>query len=373
MLLKNGIRNSKLDVKKVKSDFEQQTYEGYNIFDGELENGTYSSGNSTYSSNNKRTKNFIEIEENTNYVFSLNGNPYKVVLNFYDSDKQWIDASDNIQGTINYSGYFTTPANAKYLRFRSFADDFELFGSANLMVFKNISGIGNRPFEPYVGGIPSPNPDYPQEMKVVTGTTEVVISEDEETLSTQQIRLGEIELGEIGEYKDEIIKENGDYYLVKNIKKIPISSEYQWGYVGEINVAYAQGGFESDWKIGTSQIICKSDYYLGQPNTNASANLIDFHICFYYTHAQKRIYVKDSRFSRIADFISWLNSLETSPLIYYVLNEPTKTKITDTDLISDLNNLKLPEDIEDINNLTLTVSGNLAGKLEFSYQQRIII
>ena len=31
-------------------------------------------------------------------------------------------------------------------------------------------------FEPYVGGIPSPNPDYPQDVNVVTGTQKVIVS-----------------------------------------------------------------------------------------------------------------------------------------------------------------------------------------------------
>lgn len=220
-------------------------------------------------------------------------------------------------------------------------------------------------------GIPSP--EEPKEIKVVTGTTSVVISEDGETLSTQQIRLGDIELAEIGDYKDSIIKEDGDYYLVKNINKINISPNYTWGYVSASHVAYAQSGISVDWKTGLNEIICKSDYYLGVGNTNSSATLLNNECCFYFNHLQTRLYVRDDRFNSAIEFTNWLSSLTNLPLVYYILEESTKTKITDTDLISDLNNLKLPEDIEDINNLSLTVSGNLAGKLEFTYQKRIII
>lgn len=46
-------------------------------------------------------------------------------------------------------------------------------GTASPMILHNVSTVTD--FEPYVGGIPSPNPDYPQDINVVTGDSTVVI------------------------------------------------------------------------------------------------------------------------------------------------------------------------------------------------------
>ena len=76
-------------------------------------------------------------------------------------------------------------------------------------------------YEPYTGGIPSPNPGYPQEVEVVTGNVEVTISNENNTESkTLPVSLGNIELCKIGNYQDVFIKENNDWKIPNKTIKI---------------------------------------------------------------------------------------------------------------------------------------------------------
>ena len=76
-------------------------------------------------------------------------------------------------------------------------------------------------YEPYTGGIPSPNPSYPQEVEVVTGNVEVTISNENSTESkTLPVSLGNIELCKIGNYQDVFIKENNDWKIPNKTIKI---------------------------------------------------------------------------------------------------------------------------------------------------------
>lgn len=107
---------------------------GKNIFDGDIELGTFSSGDNVNSTTFYRSKNYIKVMPNTNYAFSNNGIARRLVINFYTDEKVWIDYSDNRAGTINYTGKFTTPNNCYYIKFRSFTDDFNIWENENLQL-----------------------------------------------------------------------------------------------------------------------------------------------------------------------------------------------------------------------------------------------
>lgn len=92
----------------------------HNLFDGELELGMYdaSTGEKTTNNNNYRNKNFIEVEPNTTYTFSINGASQKYVVYNYTNDEKLINVSTLTSGT------FTTPDNCNYINFRCFNSDF---------------------------------------------------------------------------------------------------------------------------------------------------------------------------------------------------------------------------------------------------------
>ena len=64
-------------------------------------------------------------------------------------------------------------------------------------------------YEPYTGGIASPNPNYSQDIEVVTGENTITISNEDNTESQAfNIDLGNLELCKKEGYQDYIYKEN---------------------------------------------------------------------------------------------------------------------------------------------------------------------
>ena len=64
-------------------------------------------------------------------------------------------------------------------------------------------------YEPYTGGITSPNPDYPQDIEIVTGENTITISNEDNTENqTFNIDLGNLELYKIKNLQDYIYELN---------------------------------------------------------------------------------------------------------------------------------------------------------------------
>ena len=73
--IKNVTGNNKIIIK------------GKNIFDGDIELGTFSNGDNVNSTTLYRSKNYIKVMPNTNYTFSNNGIARRLVINFYTDEK----------------------------------------------------------------------------------------------------------------------------------------------------------------------------------------------------------------------------------------------------------------------------------------------
>ena len=118
---------------------------------------------------------------------------------------------------------FTIPANfddadtMPYFGVRLYADPQSSVEFTNLILTVDNEDMT---YESYVGGIPSPNPDYPQDINVVTGTQTITLTDgvvsDDFTLS-----LDITELCKIGDYQDFIYQDaDGDWYVHKETNKI---------------------------------------------------------------------------------------------------------------------------------------------------------
>jgi hypothetical protein len=93
---------------------------GKNLFDGQLELGSYGgSGDRTSTTNTYRNINPIFVSPNTTYTFSINGTTQKYVVLFYDINKNYISQNSSLT-----TGTFTTPNNTYFINFRSFVADF---------------------------------------------------------------------------------------------------------------------------------------------------------------------------------------------------------------------------------------------------------
>lgn len=165
-----------------------------------------------------------------------------------------------------------------------------------------------------------PSPEYPQEVEVVTGNVGVTISNENNTESkTLPVSLGNIELCKIGNYQDYLYKDNGKWYKYGAIGKLTITSVSSVG-TASTGIKYALMGAVS-LASASSFIYCSK--YINSTDS-ANNNTIRF--------SGKNLYVYDNRFTDYTTALNLLNGLE----YYCVLATPTSTEITDTTLISQL-------------------------------------
>lgn len=149
-------------------DTSQTTYTGKNLFDGILESGIINgnTGNDMPNADYVRSKDFIAVDELTNYtISSTNTNISAFLVYEYKADYSY-NLTANI--VVQKNSYWQTKADTKYIRFRP-----NILSSDTTMKFQVEKGTAPTAWEPYVGGVPSPNPDYPQNVNVVTGRQEV--------------------------------------------------------------------------------------------------------------------------------------------------------------------------------------------------------
>lgn len=181
-------------------------------------------------------------------------------------------------------------------------------------------------YEPYTGGIPSPNPSYPQEVEVVTGNVEVTISNNDNSESkTLPVSLGNIELCKLGDYQDYLYKNNGKWYKYNAINKLVLNGSESWSYNVQNNVAYLQLQTKVSSRKGLFSNLFS--YYNGDWNTAPDNTISE-------AASSNFIFIKSTVASGITAWKSWLSTHNT--IVYYVLATPTDTEITDTTLISQL-------------------------------------
>lgn len=114
----------------------------------------------------------------------------------------------------------------------------------NSDLLKMCLGVGDKPiYEPYVGGQPSPSPDYPQEIKSVVNPTVKVINED--GLKVQSVTLNNITLNAIpvssgGNYTEQ----SGQQWICDEVdlhRGVKVQRIYEVDVDGE-NVKFEQAG-----------------------------------------------------------------------------------------------------------------------------------
>jgi hypothetical protein len=285
---------------------------GKNLFDGQLELGSFDgNGAKSYSQINYRNVNMIPVEPSTTYTFSINGTSQKYCLYYYNSSKTFLEMNLSLT-----TGTFTTPANTKYINFRSFQADFT-DDYANLKVQLE-KGNQATTFEAYKGT------SYP-------------------------ISLGEYELCKIGDYQDSIVKDNDKWYLNKQIGKVVLDGSENWQLHSS-----SSGNNYRYWLSSTSFTSIFTNIINKPENLLSNLILCDRFIQYLFSNtAYGRFGINtatlisswilfnldNSEITDITKFRTWLSTHNTT--VYYVLATPTTTEITDSTLISQLEAIKL--------------------------------
>ena len=221
-------------------------------------------------------------------------------------------------------------------------------------------GATASPYEPYVGGIASPNPTYPQPIQVVTGSQTVAING-----TNYPLDLGTIELCKLGTYQDYIYKDGDTWKVHKATDRFVFAEAIESGMSKQsLGFVYnatnnplsghttTLGGFCShfgventttDW-TGLNKVGISSSGALWFMTTNTPGG--------------------DTR--SYSQFANWLSNNKVA--IYYALATPTDTAITDTTLISQLNAIASASLENGSNTITNSATGsNLAGDMEVDY------
>lgn len=179
-----------------KGDTNQQTYTGKNLYDATTASVTnkgitYSADNSTFSVNGTATSDFAcnllnkPLSAGT-YTLTLELVSGTVTSTASNAGADFLFNGDNITRSPNAifvstanpkkSMVVTVSADTTNAHLHLWARTTETFTNA-VFKYQLISGsTADYDFEPYVGGTASPNPDYPQEVKVVTGEQTVKVT-----------------------------------------------------------------------------------------------------------------------------------------------------------------------------------------------------
>ena len=213
-------------------------------------------------------------------------------------------------------------------------------------------------YEPFVGGVPSPSPSYPQDINVVTGTQTISING-----TNYPISLGTIELCDIGDYQDYIHKVGEDWIITKRTTSI-LLNEYSSIYRGNFgtNPFYTALPQGSGGTENTINVI--SDYFYGIAYTDITLEVPNS-IFNTYIDNSPVLYIRNTPWATVEAFKSWLSGHNVK---VYTKRTPTDTTITDTNLIAQLEAIRTALLENGTNTITNTATGtNLAGDMEIGY------
>lgn len=161
--------NGKIQDMFIYGRSEQKQYKGYNLLKDEnvivFNGGNYICSNQNYSK-----EGIIEIVTGETYTFSLD-------VMSTDGQIRLFDDSNNLIKSIYISNKriftFIVPENVVSM---SYYAKITTDSTASLEKAKAMLIVGSEElaYEPYVGGIPSPNPDYPQEIRNVVNPSVMI-------------------------------------------------------------------------------------------------------------------------------------------------------------------------------------------------------
>lgn len=177
-----------------------------------------------------------------------------------------------------------------------------------------------------------------------------------------EVNLGSTELAKIGTYQDYIYKSGDDWYVHKAIGKVVLSSLTWTSTTYGFNAGTLSGALATANNNTVASAKC-SCYILATANQcyNLTTPAIEKGIAI--TNVSSLI-ARDTSASTLSDFETNINE----QVLYYALDTATDTKITDSDLIDDLNGLGALKLFAGNNMLTVTATGsNLPAPVQFKY------
>ncbi len=229
----------------------------------------------------------------------------KCVLLLYDTSKNVV-LSTQLERTHNDKS-ITVSAEATYIRF--YASDTWGHGAGDTATVSNIMiSTNGGEYEPYQS-------------------------------QSKPLNLGDLEYNAIGDYKDEFVKVDGEWFLRKNIKKLVLDGTETWN--GSSGKLYCSS--ITDYAISGNTPI--SNYFVGMSNVPNDASMTNNTIAFRSNHDYERFYLYCTQFSSKTDLTTWLGT--HNMILYYATLTPQTITLPTT----------LQNQIESIYNATMSYKG----------------
>lgn len=179
----------------------------------------------------------------------------------------------------------------------------------------------------------TPTPASPIDVLNVTGLNTITVSNSDNSISKDFIiNFGNLEFAGIGTYRDYPFKENNKWYKYNAIKKKVLDGTEDWTYYSSATL-YRNTTIITD-AINNNTFSPYCNYYKGI-TYNQSPNRVVNDI--YINYSSNQLNIVDNRYTSADDFKTWLSTHNVT--LYYALETPTITEITDTTLIKQLNNI----------------------------------
>ena len=377
-------------------DTFQQSYGGKNLFDPSatptvIGHQTFKKSETGFTATvalNNKTETWseyiefvFELKPNTTYSISkksrvVSGTSYRFAgaLRFHDLDTSSYGVAQNADSITFTTG---SVGKAGILFYTSYLDPTKGNVSSSIEFFdvQLEESASATPFEPYVGGEPSPNPDYPQPIQTVTGLQTISINGTEYPLD-----LGDIELCGLGDdgngsplYKDYIYPDGKDWKIHKATAK-SIFKDIEWHTSRISNTDHYRQesiSIKTEVLIPTSNTkfigACSRYTVVTAGDTYAYPQKTGVAIQFSGYSTSGNIYVYDPLYdapNRADNF----KAARANTEIYYALATPTDTVIADQTLIEQLEAIRTASLQNGANTITNTAIGsNLAGDMEVGY------
>lgn len=311
-----------------------------------------------YSNSNR-----LRVESGTQLTLSRNTNDYNLIWHRFTSDGSGA-TSDVVYISVDgaYSHTYTAASTDHGFQFLLRLPTGAVFNNERIYLQLE-KGSTATSFERYVGGTPSPNPDYPQPIQKVTGEQTVAING-----TNYPISLGSLELCKLGDYQDYIYKDgDGKWYIEKQTGKLKFQSSQGWaksGTITEVSRFFIRNYFpEGTLAVDKTAAMVISNYFMGISQNQSDAKNIGI------SQLDSRgfmVNVPNGVFADATAFNAWLDANDV--LSYYALGTPTDTVITDTTLIAQLEAIRTAALENGANTITNTATGsNLAGDMEIGY------
>ena len=195
---------------------------------------------------------------------------------------------------------------------------------------------------------PSPSPSRPSVVNVVKGNNTITIANSDNTESQVfPINLRDMELCKINTYQDYIYESNGNWFKKGNINKVTFNGSENWTLQSINNYGIANFATNINNAIHLSYGRARTNYFITQSTTIGNTSTEGF---FFNQENTFYIRINSNKASTVTELKSWLSTHNT--IVYYVLETPTDTQITDTTLITQLNNIKKAYSYDTQTNIT---------------------